>query len=142
MTSIVPAVAPGHKEKGLSALLPDHREAMAANVVRRPWGSFESVVAGDGYQVKRIVVSPGAKLSLQYHHHRSEHWTVTHGEAYVTLDEDVLILQPDESIYIPLGAVHRLENRGEEDVVVIEVQCGDYLGEDDIVRIEDDFGRV
>ena len=125
-----------------TALLPDHHDAMAANAVHRPWGSFESVINGGGYQVKRIVVSPGKKLSLQYHHHRSEHWTVVSGQAHVTLNEDVVILQPDESIYIPLGAVHRIENQGNEDIVLIEVQCGDYLGEDDIVRIEDDFGRA
>lgn len=140
MTSVVPKI--NSKPDEFSALLPSHHEAMAANVVHRPWGSFESIVCGEKYQVKRIVVSPGKKLSLQYHHHRSEHWTVVEGEAHVTLDDDILILQPDESIYVPLGAVHRLENRGSSDVVVVEVQCGDYLGEDDIVRVEDDFGRV
>ncbi len=129
-------------EPEFTALLPDHKQAMAANVVHRPWGSYESIINGDGYQVKRIVVSPGRKLSLQYHHHRSEHWTVVSGQAHVTLNDDVVILQPDESIYIPLGAVHRIDNRGEDDIVLIEVQCGDYLGEDDIVRIEDDFGRA
>ncbi len=142
MNSVVPAIKAPAEGEEFTALLPDHREAMANNAVHRPWGSFESVVCGEGYQVKRIVVSPGKKLSLQYHHHRSEHWTVVSGEAHVTLNEDILILRPDESIYVPLGAVHRLENRGDDDVVVMEVQCGTYLGEDDIVRVEDDFGRV
>ena len=138
MTSIVPAVAPASRRPARATSAPD----LPGNVVHRPWGSFQSLASGEGYQVKRIVVAPGAKLSLQYHHHRSEHWTVTRGEAHVTLNDDILILQPDESIYIPLGALHRLDNRGSQDVVVIEVQCGDYLGEDDIVRVEDDFGRA
>lgn len=140
MTSIVPKIS--GEASGFTALLPDHRQAMASNAVHRPWGSFESVMCGEGYQVKRIVVVPGKKLSLQYHHHRSEHWTVVSGEARVTVGDDIVVLAPDESVYIPLGAVHRLENAGDEDIVLIEVQCGDYLGEDDIVRVEDDFGRV
>ncbi|NNE21293.1 MAG: phosphomannose isomerase type II C-terminal cupin domain [Rhizobiales bacterium] len=142
MNSIVPTVGGKQDGEEFTALLPDHQDAMAANAVHRPWGSFESIINGNGYQVKRIVVSAGKKLSLQYHHHRSEHWTVVTGTAHVTLNDDVLILQPDESIYIPLGAVHRIDNQGDDDIVLIEVQCGDYLGEDDIVRIEDDFGRV
>ncbi len=142
MTSIIPSVPIKQTGTGLTALLPDHREARASHAVHRPWGSYESVMCGEGYQVKRIVVLPGKKLSLQYHNHRSEHWSVVQGDAYVTIGEDVVILQPDESIYVPLGAVHRLDNRGAEAVVLIEVQCGDYLGEDDIVRSEDDFGRV
>ncbi len=130
------------QEKGPAALVPDHRQALAPNAVHRPWGSFESVIGGAHYQVKRIVVSPGRKLSLQYHHHRAEHWTVVAGTAHVTLDDEVVELARNESIFIPLGATHRLDNRGNSDVVVIEVQCGDYLGEDDIVRVEDDFGRA
>jgi mannose-6-phosphate isomerase-like protein (cupin superfamily) len=142
MNSIVPNIQAPAAERQLRALLPDHRTAKALNAVERSWGSFEPVIAGRGYLVKRIVVRPGRKLSLQYHQFRSEHWTVVEGEAHATVGEDVMILQPDDSIYIPLGAVHRLENRGRTDVVVIEVQCGAYLGEDDIVRIDDDFGRT
>ncbi|MFK5978120.1 MAG: mannose-1-phosphate guanylyltransferase/mannose-6-phosphate isomerase [Rhizobiaceae bacterium] len=110
--------------------------------VHRPWGSYEGVHWGLQHQVKHIVVAPGEKLSLQYHHHRSEHWTIVRGVAEVTLDEDVLTLKPDESVYIPLGAVHRISNPGTEPVHLIEVQIGSYLGEDDIVRIEDIYGRV
>ena len=95
----------------------------------------------ENFQVKRITVRPGAKLSLQKHHHRSEHWTVVSGRALVTRDDEQVVLEPDQSIYIPLGAKHRLENTGTAPLVLIEVQCGDYLGEDDIVRFEDVYGR-
>jgi len=142
MTSAVPTIPRSDSVGQIDALVPDHREGLSSNVVHRPWGSYESIMCGAGYQVKRIVVVPGKKLSLQYHQHRSEHWTVVEGEAHVTIGDDVMVLQSDESIYVPLGSVHRLDNRGKADVVLIEVQCGDYLGEDDIVRIEDDFGRA
>jgi len=142
MANIVPAVCAAQGNSAPDALVADHHDELSSNVVHRLWGSFESLVCGNGYQIKRIVVAPGRKLSLQYHHHRSEHWTVVCGEAHVTLGEDIIPMQPDDSIYIPLGSVHRIENRGENDVVIVEVQCGDYLGEDDIVRIEDDFGRA
>jgi mannose-6-phosphate isomerase-like protein (cupin superfamily) len=142
MTSAVPPIPRSESFQPLNALVGGHRQQRSNNVVRRPWGSYESMMCGEGYQVKRIVVAPGKKLSLQYHQHRSEHWTVVEGEVYVTIGDDVMVLQCDESIYVPLGSVHRLDNRGQEDVVLIEVQCGNYLGEDDIVRIEDDFGRA
>ncbi len=116
-------------------------EAEFHNKVYRPWGSYESLAEEAGFQVKRIVVNPKASLSLQLHHHRSEHWTVVKGSAQVTCGEEVLTLQANESIYIPLETKHRLENLGQEPVVVIEVQCGSYLGEDDIVRFEDIYGR-
>lgn len=109
--------------------------------VYRPWGSFEGVAKSDGYQVKRILVKPGAKLSLQMHHHRSEHWVVVAGTAGVVRDDEHLTLGEGESIDIPLGARHRLENVGTSMLEVIEIQRGDYLGEDDIVRFEDDYGR-
>ena len=108
----------------------------------RPWGSFTVLDEGDGFKVKRISVNPGHKLSLQYHHHRSEHWTVVQGEASVTLGEDLKQLKINESIYIPLKEKHALANEGEELMQLIEVQVGDYLGEDDIVRLEDRYGRV
>lgn len=112
-----------------------HRE------VHRPWGSYDSVDVGDGFQVKRIKVKPGARLSLQSHTRRAEHWIVVRGTARVTRDNDVFELFANQSTYIPIGAKHRLENPGEDMLELIEVQSGDYLGEDDIVRYEDVYGR-
>lgn len=109
--------------------------------VYRPWGSYDSIDVGDRFQVKRIVVKPGAALSLQKHHKRAEHWIVVSGVAEVTCDDRVFDLHENESTYIPLGSVHRLRNRGTEPVELIEVQSGHYLGEDDIVRLEDVYGR-
>jgi mannose-1-phosphate guanylyltransferase / mannose-6-phosphate isomerase len=109
--------------------------------VHRPWGSYEGIDSGPGYQVKHIVVDPGGRLSLQTHEHRAEHWVVVRGVARVTCGERTFDLHPNESTYIPLGAVHRLENVGAEPVHLIEVQSGDYLGEDDIVRLDDVYGR-
>ncbi len=108
----------------------------------RPWGWFESLVIGDRFQVKRIVVHPGRSLSLQSHHHRAEHWIVVRGTARVTVDKDVRLVTENQSVYIPLGAVHRMENPGRVDMVLIEVQTGSYLGEDDIVRYEDVYART
>jgi mannose-1-phosphate guanylyltransferase/mannose-6-phosphate isomerase len=107
----------------------------------RPWGSYQSLDHGGRYQVKRIVVKPGSRLSLQLHHHRAEHWVVVHGTARVTIADEVKMLHENESVYIPMGAQHRLENPGKIDLELIEVQTGSYLGEDDIVRIEDDYRR-
>jgi mannose-1-phosphate guanylyltransferase/mannose-6-phosphate isomerase len=109
--------------------------------VFRPWGSYEGIAEGERYQVKCIKVSPGASLSLQLHHHRSEHWIVVHGTARVTRDDEVFTLGENESTYIPRGAKHRLENPGKLPLELIEVQVGPYLGEDDIVRFEDVYGR-
>ena len=109
--------------------------------VYRPWGNYDSIDMGERFQVKRIVVKPGAALSLQKHHKRAEHWIVVSGVAEVTCDDKVFELRENESTYIPLGSVHRLRNRGEEPVELIEVQSGHYLGEDDIVRLEDVYGR-
>jgi mannose-1-phosphate guanylyltransferase/mannose-6-phosphate isomerase len=117
-------------------------ERLAHRRVYRPWGSYETVDADGGFQVKRIVVNPGARLSLQKHHRRAEHWVVVRGRARVTRDRDVFDLVANQSTYIPLGAVHRLENPGEEPLHLIEVPSGDYLGEDDIVRLEDNYGRA
>jgi mannose-1-phosphate guanylyltransferase/mannose-6-phosphate isomerase len=107
----------------------------------RPWGWFESLVIGPRFQVKRIVVHPGAALSLQSHHHRSEHWIVVEGTARVTVDKEVRLVTENQSVYIPLGAVHRMENPGKVPMVLIEVQTGSYLGEDDIIRYEDVYAR-
>jgi len=109
--------------------------------VFRPWGSYESIDNGDRFQVKRIVVNCGARLSLQMHHHRAEHWIVVKGTAKVTRGEDVFLLSENESTYIPLGVKHRLENPGTIPLEIIEVQSGTYLGEDDIVRYQDEYGR-
>ena len=110
--------------------------------VHRPWGSYQSVDVGERHQVKRIVVKPGGRLSLQKHHHRSEHWIVVRGAARVTVNETVKTVHENESIYIPIGSVHRLENPGKILLELIEVQTGSYLGEDDIIRIEDDYKRA
>lgn len=110
--------------------------------VYRPWGSYQSLDMGVRHQVKRIVVKPGGRLSLQRHFHRSEHWVVVRGTAVVTVNETVKTIHENESIYIPIGAVHRMENPGKIPLELIEVQTGSYLGEDDIVRIEDDYRRT
>mgnify|MGYP001400702375 FL=1 len=115
---------------------------MSIYTENRPWGSFTVLDEGEGFKVKRISVNPGHKLSLQYHHHRSEHWTVVQGEASVTVGEDIKKVKVNESVYIPLNEKHALANEGEELMQLIEVQVGDYLGEDDIVRLEDRYGRV
>ena len=109
--------------------------------VYRPWGHYQTVDSGARFQVKRITVKPGAKLSLQKHAHRAEHWVVVRGTARVTRDDEIFDLEADQSAYIPLGAVHRLENPGAAPLELVEVQSGDYLGEDDIVRLEDTYGR-
>lgn len=108
----------------------------------RPWGGYSSVLSGERFQVKRLFVKPGKKLSLQKHYHRAEHWVVVRGTAEVTLDGTITVLNENESIYLPLGCVHRLANPGKIDLELIEVQTGSYLGEDDIIRIEDEFGRA
>lgn len=116
-------------------------EASSHAVVKRPWGSYESLAEDTGFQVKRIIVNPGASLSLQMHYKRSEHWVVVRGVATVTCGEEISELTPNEYAYIPVESKHRLENKGDEPVILIEVQCGSYLGEDDIVRFEDIYGR-
>ena len=111
-------------------------------VVHRPWGTYDSLESGDRFQVKRIVVKPGAALSLQMHHHRAEHWIVVKGVAEVTCDDKVFLLAENQSTYLPLGSKHRLRNPGKVPVELIEVQSGSYLGEDDIVRFDDAYGRT
>jgi mannose-1-phosphate guanylyltransferase/mannose-1-phosphate guanylyltransferase/mannose-6-phosphate isomerase len=109
--------------------------------VHRPWGSYQSLDLGERYQVKRIVVKQGGRLSLQLHHHRAEHWVVVRGTARVTIGDKVQMVHENESIYVPIGTQHRLENPGKIDLELIEVQTGSYLGEDDIERIQDDYNR-
>jgi mannose-1-phosphate guanylyltransferase len=113
-----------------------HRE------VYRPWGKYDSIDSGERYQAKRITVKPGAKLSVQMHHHRAEHWVVVSGTAKVTNGDRTFILSENESTYIPKREVHALENPGKVPLVIIEIQSGSYLGEDDIVRFDDIYGRV
>jgi mannose-1-phosphate guanylyltransferase / mannose-6-phosphate isomerase len=120
----------------------DRKEVHVHPRVYRPWGNYECIDAGNRYQVKRITVYPGQVLSLQKHFHRSEHWVVVAGTAKVTKGEKEIILTEDQSVYLPLGQVHRLENVGRLNLELIEVQTGAYLGEDDIVRLEDVYGRV
>jgi mannose-1-phosphate guanylyltransferase len=110
--------------------------------VARPWGTYTTLQEGRNFKIKRIEVKPGASLSLQMHHHRSEHWVVVSGTGKVTVEDKVVLLAPNESTYVPLGAKHRLENPGQVTLTLIEVQCGDYVGEDDIVRFDDVYGRA
>jgi mannose-1-phosphate guanylyltransferase/mannose-6-phosphate isomerase len=121
--------------------LASHESVRHHRTVHRPWGTFTTLEEGPRFKIKRIVVKPGASLSLQFHHHRSEHWVVLSGMAKVAVDGKEVLLRPDESTYIRAGSQHRLSNPGTIDCVIIEVQAGDYVGEDDIVRVEDRYGR-
>lgn len=143
------AVLVAHKERSqdvkvlLDSLKTQGRsEAQFHTRVYRPWGSYEVLSMGTRFQVKRIIVNPSEVLSLQLHHHRAEHWVVVSGTARVTVGEKVLLLHEDQSTYIPLGTVHRLENPGKIPLEIVEIQSGSYLGEDDIVRLEDTYGRL
>lgn len=130
-------------KKVVEALKKDNRsEFQLHREVYRPWGKYDSIDNGARYQVKRITVKPGEKLSIQMHHHRAEHWIVVSGTANVTIDEETALVTENESVYIPIGSVHTLENPGKIPLELIEVQSGAYLGEDDIVRFEDRYGRA
>lgn len=132
-----------HVKSIVNKLKEDNRsEAVIHREVYRPWGKYDSVDSSDRFQVKRITVKPGAKLSVQMHHHRAEHWIVVSGTAKVTINEEDKLVTENQSVYIPIGAVHALENPGKLDLKLIEVQSGSYLGEDDIVRLEDRYGRT
>jgi mannose-1-phosphate guanylyltransferase/mannose-6-phosphate isomerase len=120
----------------------NHSAYKLHRTAHRPWGTYTVLEEGDRFKMKRIVVKPNAQLSLQMHHHRSEHWIVVSGCAEIVNGDRVISLQPNESTYIPAGHKHRLKNPGVMDLVLIEVQCGEYLGEDDIVRFEDVYGRA
>ncbi len=131
-----------HVKKIVDQLKQDKRSESALHrKVYRPWGSYDTIDAGEHFQVKRLTVNPGKKISLQLHHKRAEHWVVVKGVATVTRDDEVVLLQKNESTYIPVGMRHRLENATDQLLEIIEVQSGEYLGEDDIVRFDDDFGR-
>jgi len=114
----------------------------SSNIFLRPWGSYENVIEEIGYKVKKIIVKPHSRLSLQSHEQRSEHWIVVQGTAIVTVGEKEQILKIDKNAYIPKGSLHRLENKEDCDLVIIEVQLGSYLGEDDIKRYQDDYNRT
>ena len=122
--------------------LREREEHLLHRKVHRPWGWYDSIDEGEHFKVKRIMVKPGASLSLQKHHHRAEHWIVVSGHGEVTCDDNVITLGPNQSTYIPQGSIHRLANRTDEPLELIEVQSGSYLGEDDIVRFEDHYGRA
>lgn len=132
-----------HEVKAAVAVLQDKGAKQADQFTRdhRPWGWFDSLVMGPRFQVKRIVVTPGGQLSLQSHVHRAEHWIVVEGTAHVTIDDEVKMVSENQSVFIPLGAIHRMENRGRVNMTLIEVQTGSYLGEDDIIRYEDVYAR-
>tara|TARA_B110000438_G_C15816824_1_gene652351 strand:- start:68 stop:1510 length:1443 start_codon:yes stop_codon:yes gene_type:complete len=145
----VDAILVAHKDhvqsvKQIVKQLESHNreESISHRIMKRPWGSYESLASGQGYRVQHMVVNPNAALSLHMHKQRSEHWTVIKGEGLITCDDNEFKLQVNESTFIPLGSKHRLSNSGEQPVEIIEVQIGDYLGEDDKVRFEDRYGRV
>ena len=130
-------------KKIVEKLKKEHRkEAIENRTMYRPWGSYTILAEGEGYKVKCITIKPGARLSLQMHYHRSEHWTVISGTGKLTLDDKVVIFKENESTYIPIAVKHRLENPGQIPLSIIEVQNGRYLGEDDIVRFDDEYGRL
>ena len=140
-------VADRHDTAGIKAIVERLKaagrdEATAHLTERRPWGAFAVLLAGPRFKIKELTVNPGARLSLQMHHHRSEHWVVIEGTARITCDDDERLLSENESTYIPIGARHRLENPGKVPLKIVEVQCGAYLGEDDITRFDDAYGRV
>ena len=139
-------VARSHAEQVKSVVTELERlkspQAAEHRKVGRPWGWYDSVDVGERFQVKRIAVRPGSSLSLQKHFHRAEHWVVVKGTAEVTRGADTFLLTENQSTYIPIGVVHRLRNPGKTELEMIEVQSGSYLGEDDIVRLEDTYGRA
>ncbi len=141
---LVAASSHAEQVKGVVAELEARQSEQASmhRKVARPWGWYDSIDRGERFQVKRIMVKPGASLSLQKHHHRAEHWIVVSGTALVTKGAETFLLTENQSTYIPIGEIHRLENPGKTDLEMIEVQSGSYLGEDDIVRLEDSYGRV
>ena len=140
---LVAPKAQADKVKDMVSLLGAKREAEAGahREISRPWGKYLSVDMGARYQVKRITVKPGGILSLQKHYHRAEHWVVVRGTAEVTRNHETIVVHETEAIYLPIGCVHRMANPGKIPLELIEVQTGSYLGEDDIIRIEDDYRR-
>lgn len=143
ITFVAPLERAGEAKKAVEILRQKNDpRADSHTTEHRPWGSFTRLEDGPSYRIKRITVPPGRRLSLQMHHHRSEHWVVVQGTAKVTIDEEVRLLRKGESTFVPIGAVHRLENPGLVPLDIIEVQIGEYIGEDDIVRFKDDYHRI
>ena len=145
-TSDAIMIANSHQSESIKQVVDELEKKNIAQVnshrkVNRPWGAFDSVDSGERFQVKRIFVKPGGRLSLQRHEKRAEHWVVISGTAKVTRGEEVFNLEENESTFIPKGVVHRLENLGDTPLEIIEVQTGTYFGEDDIFRLEDEYGR-
>lgn len=145
-TSDAVLVADKHRSQEIKAVVEalrdrGRREVHESTKCRRPWGSYETVTTGDGFKVKRIIVEPGARLSLQLHHHRSEHWVIVRGTAFVQVNEETQTRRENENVFVPKGAKHRIANAGNVPLELIEVQVGAYLGEDDIIRFEDIYGR-
>jgi mannose-1-phosphate guanylyltransferase len=140
---LVAPLASSQKVKAVVEKLKLKKSALTdvPQTVSRPWGSYSVLDDNERYKIKRIVVKPGKRLSLQKHLHRSEHWVVVSGTATCTVGEKIFYVRPNESTYIPVGAVHRLQNDGKLPLVIVEVQVGEYTGEDDIIRIQDDFKR-
>ena len=135
-TMVVSSVSPAN-----SIAMPTYVDPSQFETVSRPWGSFTTLEEGTGYKIKRIEVNPGHRLSLQMHHHRSEHWIVVSGTARIVCGENEKLLEANQSTYVPQCTPHRLENPGVIKLVLIEVQNGEYLGEDDIIRFQDDYAR-
>jgi mannose-1-phosphate guanylyltransferase/mannose-6-phosphate isomerase len=140
-------VASKHRSQEIKAVVEalrarDRREVKESAKCHRPWGSYETVSMGDGFRVKRIIVEPGAQLSLQLHHHRSEHWVIVRGTALVRVNDETNLRRENENVFVPIGAKHRIANPGDIPLELIEVQVGSYLGEDDIIRFEDSYGRA
>ena len=139
---VAPKAKVSDVKKLVETLISEGRtEVVSHREVYRPWGKYDSVDAGERYQVKRITVNPGAELSVQKHFHRAEHWVIVRGTAKVTKGNETILLSENQSTYIPIGTVHKLENPGKVPLELIEIQSGSYLGEDDIVRLEDNYGR-
>lgn len=146
-TSDAVLVAPKNRAQQVKELVGELKkqgrtEATSHRLVYRPWGFYEGLYTGNRFQVKRLMVKPGGRLSLQKHQHRAEHWVVVEGTAHVTRDNQELTVKENESVYIPIGSTHRIENKGTDPLTLIEVQSGNYLGEDDIVRLDDVYGRT
>lgn len=141
MVRLVSKIAINRKKRNHLSPALSYAPTLTSFTEERPWGNFTVLEEGENYKVKKFTVLPKHRLSLQYHNKRSEHWTIVAGKALVTRDHEVFEAQAGQTVYIPLRAIHRIENIGTEPVIVIEVQYGSYVGEDDIVRLEDDYRR-
>ena len=142
MTGIVPAIPFKQKSDAVSRLVDHHPDTAAAKPKRHGWGSVEVLSCSGGHRIERVTVKRGKSLPAHYHQHRSEHWIVVEGVAKITIDETVMMVEAGESVYVPQGAIHRMENTCSLPMILVEVQLGNYLGEDDITRYEDVYART